>query len=500
MFGGLAAPPPVEVPYKKAPLEVKTKMKVLHWKPLQLDKIKDTCWNALSDQGVAFDASALESGFGIRKTKRKKGGGVGAGERTDSPAAGSRRKKKKEIITLVDTKRSNNINIALARFKMSHDMIRDSLLRMDEEALDEDKLLVLQKCKPEADEISMVNGFQGDVTHLGNCEQFFRKIVEIPNVQFRIDSFVFKVRFEATVASMQGSVDTLKVAARTLRDSERFQHVLEYVLAVGNYLNNANKKGGAYGVKLDSLNKLKGMKSSDGKSNLLEFVIVQLQGSEGKAADAVNFPEDFTVLREAKRVDVGDMERTLNKTQGMVNRINNALKKARMDTSDRYGPVMKEFHAKAGARLSDLKADMKKVVAGFTDLIAFYGEDTKKCSTSDFLEIFLEFTGTWEKVCEVLERRRKVEERQKKRDTTPKQEKRKEKKEQKQKSDSKNKIGQALGSLRNTDSSKIRAALRRRQKFGTIGKLGKNKKKKRNSNMAMFERALLKRLASKGEL
>ena len=39
--------------------------------------------------------------------------------------------------------------------------------------------------------------------------------------------------------------------------SESFVNILQYVLAIGNYLNNGTMKGGAYGFKLSSLEKVR---------------------------------------------------------------------------------------------------------------------------------------------------------------------------------------------------------------------------------------------------
>jgi len=273
---------------------------------------------------------------------------------------------------------------------------------------------------------------------------------------------------------------------------------LEYILALGNYLNNKNKKGGAYGIRLSSLDKLKGMKSTDGKSNLLEFLVLQLQTFQPHARD---FIDDFGVLAEAARVDITFLEGQVSKTLGMVRRIGNAVKNAKDDSTDRFGPVMTEFHKEAKESMDALDTDMKASVKGITDLVVLYGEDPKKMATGEFLQLFLDFSGSFKKMEEMIQKKKELEERQKARETG-KQAKKSPKtppsmmqrdssgklKLPKKKKD-KNKIGFALGSLRNDDATKIRAALRRRQKFGTI-KFAKSKKGTRDK----FEKDLMKKI------
>lgn len=48
------------------------------------------------------------------------------------------------------------------------------------------------------------------------------------------------------------SLNVTTAAARSVRDSAKFQKVLEVVLAFGNYMNSA-KRGGVFGFKMSSL-------------------------------------------------------------------------------------------------------------------------------------------------------------------------------------------------------------------------------------------------------
>jgi diaphanous 1 len=58
--------------------------------------------------------------------------------------------------------------------------------------------------------------------------------------------------------------------------------VLEYALAVGNYLNGTTPRGGAWGFKFENLDKLADVKTLDNKQNLLQYVITQIEKKHGK--------------------------------------------------------------------------------------------------------------------------------------------------------------------------------------------------------------------------
>ena len=54
-----------------------------------------------------------------------------------------------------------------------------------------------------------------------------------------------------------------------MRASKALKTILEHALALGNYLNGGTSKGAAWGFKVDSLNKLIGTKTLDGKSTVV---------------------------------------------------------------------------------------------------------------------------------------------------------------------------------------------------------------------------------------
>ena len=64
-----------------------------------------------------------------------------------------------------------------------------------------------------------------------------------------------------------------------MRSSKALKQVIEYALAIGNYLNGGTNKGAAWGFKVDSLNKLIGTKTLDNKSTLLHYMARKVRPS-----------------------------------------------------------------------------------------------------------------------------------------------------------------------------------------------------------------------------
>lgn len=91
------------------------------------------------------------------------------------------------MVHLLDPKRAYNIDISLARFRMTHDHIRDAILEMDESVLDPDVLAQLLKIVPAPEEVEavLVYSADNDPKMLANAEKFCLCLSHIPRIQQR---------------------------------------------------------------------------------------------------------------------------------------------------------------------------------------------------------------------------------------------------------------------------------------------------------------------------
>lgn len=91
--------------------------------------------------------------------------------------------------------------------------------------------------------------YDGDKAGLGSLEQFFLTVADIPRYEQRLISLLFKLRLDAMLVESRARADKIRAALDCLGSSTSLRAMLEYVLAVGNYLNADNaSRGGAYGA------------------------------------------------------------------------------------------------------------------------------------------------------------------------------------------------------------------------------------------------------------
>lgn len=81
------------------------------------------------------------------------------------------------------------------------------------------------------------------------------------------------------------SSENFQAACTDLRSSKLFLKLLDAVLKTGNRMNDGTNRGEARAFKLDTLLKLADIKSTDGKTTVLHFVVQEIIRSEGLGSD-----------------------------------------------------------------------------------------------------------------------------------------------------------------------------------------------------------------------
>eukprot|EP01097_Dermamoeba_algensis_P009101 TRINITY_DN6286_c0_g2_i1.p1 TRINITY_DN6286_c0_g2~~TRINITY_DN6286_c0_g2_i1.p1 ORF type:complete len:147 (+),score=34.80 TRINITY_DN6286_c0_g2_i1:211-651(+) len=101
---------------------------------------------------------------------------------------------KPKVVSLLDTKRSNNISIMLSRFKeVSHEEIKNAIMSLNEYMLSVDNILALKQFSPTAEEIDSLRNYTGEKELLGVPEKFLLHMATVPKLESRLDCLLAKV-------------------------------------------------------------------------------------------------------------------------------------------------------------------------------------------------------------------------------------------------------------------------------------------------------------------
>ena len=193
------------------------------------------------------------------------------GGRPDQPAQ----------IFILDSRKSQNTAIVLRSLVLSRKEILNSLI--DGEDLNSETLEKLTKIAPTKEEESLILSFAGDPTRLADAESFlFHVLKAVPSAFDRFSAMFFRSNYDSEILHLRECIQTLESSCQELRTRGLFLKLLEAILKAGNRMNAGTSRGNAQAFNLAALQKLSDVKSSDGKTTLLHFVVEEVVRSEGK--------------------------------------------------------------------------------------------------------------------------------------------------------------------------------------------------------------------------
>ena len=398
--------PPVAVAPKKPNPKPAVPMKPFFWSVVPTQDLEGTMFTELDDLKAKLDKPGLEKLFCNASAPAKaapKTDGPGAGSSASSSAGGAGGAggaagrgasasvvAKKEEVALIDPKRSYAVNIALARFKMPYASIRDALLTLDEKALDEEKVAALGAIAPTAEEIATMSDYDGPVADLAQTEQFFMAMKAVPFLQERLSLFLYKKRFEPALAEVTGQLDLLDNALTALTKSKNLKATLEYVLAMGNYMNGGSAKGGASGFKIDTLTKLRNTKSTtEPWQTLLHFLVASLKNNNPSVHEGLKI--DLAAVHAASRTEIAAVLTDVQKLQTSSRKLRKALDSTTPESRtasspDRFYKVMSEFYDRSNILVGSAVEKSKKLEKGSAEALTLFAEaNTKVRRRSEYL-------------------------------------------------------------------------------------------------------------------
>eukprot|EP01063_Lacrimia_lanifica_P030490 TRINITY_DN4849_c5_g1_i1.p1 TRINITY_DN4849_c5_g1~~TRINITY_DN4849_c5_g1_i1.p1 ORF type:complete len:1343 (+),score=450.10 TRINITY_DN4849_c5_g1_i1:75-4103(+) len=243
----------------------KPKMKQLHWKKLRPNRLAGSMWDVPPRLALAFPDSVIKAAFEVKPKDKNE--------------------KKKEVVpkkkqsTAIQSQRKQNVGIVLNFLKLPADEIRDAIIEMDGEVIQD--LESLTKILPEAEEVKALNAEKSDaelVESWGPVEHFLDAVGNgVPDLARRIRYWRFMNEFNGHTGDVDKDLNAAEAAAAALlAPDNRFVGMGHVILTVGNQVNEGSNHGRAAGITLDTLGMLQQAKTADGKLTFIGFVVQSL--------------------------------------------------------------------------------------------------------------------------------------------------------------------------------------------------------------------------------
>ncbi|XP_052890815.1 uncharacterized protein LOC128299021 [Anopheles moucheti] len=405
------------LPQQETPVP-RAKMKTINWNKIPPQRVlgKQNIWSIVADSHqdspmADLNWDEMEGLFclqtqtqGSPKLGQRSGASGGDGSNgTDTPDA--RKSRKENEITLLDGKRSLNVNIFLKQFRTTNEDIIQLIRNGEHEDIGAEKLRGLLKLLPEVDELEMLRAFDGDNNRLGNAEKFLLQLVQVPNYKLRIESMLLKEEFKANLMYLEPNIHAMLFAGEDLMNNKPLQEVLYMVVVAGNFLNSGGYAGNAAGVKLSSLQKLTDIRANKPGMNLIHFVALQ---AEKKNASLLEFPGQLTMLENATKTTVEQISNEMNAIDTRIKKIKKQIELPKTEEDIKF--QMEEFLSAAEQDVIMLQRALKQLEAMRLQLAEFFCEDAGTFKMEECFKIFHTFSEKFQHAVKDNEKRRVQEE------------------------------------------------------------------------------------------
>uniref|UniRef100_W4VR99 Putative formin 3 n=1 Tax=Corethrella appendiculata TaxID=1370023 RepID=W4VR99_9DIPT len=396
------------LPQQETPVP-RAKMKTINWNKIPPNKVvgKNNIWAIVADTHQDSPMADLnwDEMEGLFCQQISQGSPKLGRDSTGNSDTLERKSRKENEITLLDGKRSLNVNIFLKQFRSSNDDIIQLIKDGEHYDIGAEKLRGLLKILPEFDELEMLKSFEGDINRLGNAEKFLLQLLQVPNYKLRIESMLLKEEFAANLSYLEPNINAMLYAGEDLMNNKYLQEVLYMVVVAGNFLNSGGYAGNAAGVKLSSLQKLTDIRANKPGMNLIHFVALQ---AEKKNKNLLEFPEQMTTLENAAKTTV---EQINNEINAIDNRIKKIKRQIELPTTEiDIKEQMVEFLQTANRDVTMLQRGLKELESLRLQLSEFFCEDSATFKLEECFKIFHNFCEKFRQAVKENEKRRLQEE------------------------------------------------------------------------------------------
>ncbi|XP_024601034.1 delphilin [Neophocaena asiaeorientalis asiaeorientalis] len=339
---------------------------------------EDSDYDKLSDMVKYLD---LELHFGTQKPAK--------------PVPGPEPFRKKEVVEILSHKKAYNTSILLAHLKLSPAELRQVLMSMEPRRLEPAHLAQLLLFAPDADEEQRYQAFREAPGRLSEPDQFVLQMLSVPEYKTRLRSLHFQATLQEKTEEIRGSLECLRQASLELKNSRKLAKILEFVLAMGNYLNDGQPQTNkTTGFKINFLTELNSTKTVDGKSTFLHILAKSLSQH---FPELLGFAQDLPTVPLAAKVNQRALTSDLADLHGTISEIQAACQSMSPTSEDKFAVVMASFLETAQPVLRALDGLQREAMEQLGKALAFFGEDSKATTSEAFFGIFAEFMSKFER-------------------------------------------------------------------------------------------------------
>ncbi|XP_071086231.1 uncharacterized protein [Haliotis cracherodii] len=374
----IPAPPPLKGNKLGIKLKVvpKMKLKQIHWSKVTPSEVSHSLWKNAHDVTSRLDLTTLEDMFALQEK-----------DYVNIQSQASLAKSRKQI--LLDPKRAQNLSIMFNGPKPDVvEKLTDALNSISEmEAFPTEKLSTLRRYQPTADDMEMYRMYRSTRQEQHPVDRFMIDLCDVPALDIRLDLVITILDFPCQFEELSEEVSLLGVACEELTANTTLTAVLEYVLAIGNYMNAKWTSGiGAHGFQITSIDKVLDIKGRNPHYTLLNFLVEQIRLTNPPLLDwtsgmkHVQKCADLSIKAVGAEVEV--LKNGINKIKRNLKALRNTLSSPSKQEK-KYMSDVQNFITEYERKIQKMDSTCANLGKRFRSILAYYGEASNR--TSDVL-------------------------------------------------------------------------------------------------------------------
>jgi len=220
--------------------------------------------------------------------------------------------------------------------------------------------------------------------------------VNIPGYQLRLKALLFKHSFAEKEEEIRRNLELIQRASNQLRKSRKLAKILEFVLAMGNYMNQGHIRiSKATGFRIHFLAEMDSTKTSDNK---LTFLHILARAVSSKFPETTSFADELNDVKEASRVVYPVVLEDLQNVRKSWLDIRDHLQEtASKNKQDRFKIAMETCLVRTNGATKRLEQLHHATVKEFNKAAQYFGENPKNIGMQQFFKIFDEFIRKFQK-------------------------------------------------------------------------------------------------------
>ncbi|XP_068519429.1 formin-like protein 3 isoform X4 [Anas acuta] len=379
----------------KKPIKTKFRLPVFNWTALKPNQISGTVFSELDDERVLEDLD-LERFEELFKTKAQ-------GPALDLVCAKNKASHKAASkVTLLEANRAKNLAITLRKAGRGTEEICRAIHTFDLATLPVDFVECLMRFLPTEAEVKALRQYERErkpLEELADEDRFMLQFSKVERLPQRMAIMAFLGNFAENLQMLTPQLNAIIAASASVKSSQKLKHMLEIILALGNYMN-SSKRGAVYGFKLQSLDLLLDTKSTDRKMTLLHFIALTVRE---KYPELATFWQELHFVEKAAAV-------SLENVLLDVKELGRGMELLRRECGLHENGVLRAFLAASEGKLERLQKDARTAEDAYNTVVRYFGESPKTTPPSVFFPVFVRFIRSYKDAEQENEMRKKQEE------------------------------------------------------------------------------------------